>query len=85
MMSVHGQHPERERKLTLESHTLHFDNVGHWIVSTPAGKDGKPFGHNCKKCSIDGLKDAITIYVLVDQVEVRQNQIEGNIFIFLPF
>ena len=58
MMSVHGQHPERKRELTLDSVTLRFGNVGHWIVSTPAGKEGKPSRHNCKKCSIDGRKDA---------------------------
>ena len=60
MMSVVGQErkKERKRKLTLDSDTLRFDNVGHWIVSTPAGKDGKPCRCNCKKCTIDGRKDA---------------------------
>ena len=42
---------------SFNSETLCFDNVGHLIVPSPTGKDGKLGRRNCEKCTIDERKD----------------------------
>ena len=82
---VDGQQPERKRKLTLDSDSLRFDNVGHWIVSTPAGKDGKPSWRNCKKCSNDGRKDAKAVNMCEKcNVGLHVNCFKERIYIRCP-